>query len=484
MKKMYNGLSERLPAEKLHLLDVPQTKNKEAAKFLAREFEKIAEKFCVKASPSPQSLSGREPVSKAGTMNIGILGANVPMEDVEAGLENFGFKALYLNHCLTKSHPEDELMSVLQSSGLQEYAAAFLEQGSCPRFNDDTYKARLGQIVEDQGVVGLIVNAIKFCDFHPFDFRYFKNKFGNNFPILLIEHELTSSSKGQTMTRIEAFLESIKKRFPNEQESDAGKRACEGEYFVGIDSGSHATKLVCIDKNKNIITRQVVPTGTSVTKSAETLLKKLVDQFNIKRSDIAKVVGTGYGRSKIGGVDSVVTEISCHALGASHILGKPVTIIDIGGQDSKAIKIDANGGVVRFAMNDKCAAGTGRFLEVIADRLEMGLEEFAELSWQAKKSVAISSMCSVFAESEVISLIASGNTKEEIAKGIHKAIAERTIALARRIDGEPPYYMTGGVAKNRGLVKELENCLGTKMEVLEEPQFSGALGAAILALRG
>lgn len=140
--------------------------------------------------------------------------------------------------------------------------------------------------------------------------------------------------------------------------------------------------------------------------------------------------------------------------------------------------------MVQFAMNDKCAAGTGRFLEVMAGKLEVSIDKFAELALKASRTVLVSSMCSVFAESEVISLIAAGSSKEEIAKGIHKAIAERTASLARRINGTPPFYMAGGVAKNKCLVAELKKCLGAEIEVIEEPQFTGALGAALFALRG
>jgi len=195
------------------------------------------------------------------------------------------------------------------------------------------------------------------------------------------------------------------------------------------------------------------------------------------------LVGTGYGRDNIKGCDATVTEISCHALGAHHRLRRGATLIDVGGQDSKAIKIDEKGNVVRFAMNDKCAAGTGRFLEVMAQKLEVSLEAFSTLAMEARSSVPISSMCSVFAESEVISLIAEGKPKDGIARGVHKAIAERTTALCRRVAGEPPYYMAGGVAKNGGLVQELSRSLGSEVKVLDDPQFSGALGAAIVALR-
>ncbi len=406
-------------------------------------------------------------------MKIGILGANVPLKALEACLKKFGFEALYLNHCLVKSRPDAKLMEL--TGDLQKYAAGFLKKNSCPRTNDLDYKGELKKTIEKEGVAGLIVNAVKFCDFHHFDYKYFKENLA--IPVLIIEHELDVNSEGQVMTRLDAFFESIKRKIKVKAKAKAG------EYFVGIDSGSHATKLVCIDADKNIVARKMVPTGTSVKKSVERSLKELAED-GIVKGQIARIVATGYGRNNVEGASRIVTEISCHAAGAFHILGKPATVIDIGGQDSKAIRMSDGGKVAQFAMNDKCAAGTGRFLEVMASKMEMDLTEFAKLALKAKKSVAVSSMCSVFAESEVISLIATGSAKDEIAKGIHMAIAERTASLARRIGGEPPYYMAGGVAKNICLVRELKNCLGSEIEVIDEPQFTGALGAALFALEG
>jgi len=411
---------------------------------------------------------------------IGILGANVPMTVIEESLKKFGAEPVYLNHCLVKSYLNSDLMKTLKDDGISEYAAHFLEVNRCPRTDDETYKESIVEEIMDGGFSGIIVNVLKFCDYQPFDYHYYQRKLDSAFPMLQIEHELTSSSEGQLATRIEAFMEGIKGRLLKRKRATARNG---GRYFVGIDSGSHATKLVCIDKDYSIVAREVVPTGTSVRKSAEDLLERLKSGNQVEMNDVGRVVATGYGRNKIEIADDIITEISCHGLGVHHLLGKAGTIIDIGGQDSKAIKIDGRGAVIRFAMNDKCAAGTGRFLEVMANKLEMSLDDFSLLALKAKKHVAISSMCSVFAESEVISLIASGCSKEEIAKGIHRSIAERTIALAKRIDGEPPYYMAGGVAQNAGLVQELEESLGETLKVIDYPQFSGALGAAIMALR-
>lgn len=485
MKKLYNALKQKLPGEKLHFFDMPRCKDGNAAKFLAAEMKKVVDlsAFAI-SNPAPTGGVGRGQEGSDSPKlapKLAVLGSNVPLKIFRTCAEKFGFEITLLNHCLSKARPDEKLLWMLQNNDLAGYAGAFLEKNSCPRTNDDRYKETLVKQVREGKFKGMIINTLKFCDFQPFDYIWFKNALEDDLPMLMIEHELTTDNEGQIMTRLEAFFENIQKKLGLQKKRQPGNS---GRFYVGIDSGSHATKLVCVDGEENLIASLVVNTGTSVKKSVEKLLEQLKTEYKITKKDIGRMVATGYGRNNITDADDVVTEISCHARGAYHLTRKGGTIIDIGGQDSKAIRLDDKGGVARFAMNDKCAAGTGRFLEVMAAKLEMSLEEFASLAQKASRSVPISSMCSVFAESEVISLIASGVTKESIAKGIHKSIAERTIALAKRIEGAPPYFMTGGVAKNKGLVGELEECLGHKLDIVENPQFSGALGAALIALRG
>jgi predicted CoA-substrate-specific enzyme activase len=194
------------------------------------------------------------------------------------------------------------------------------------------------------------------------------------------------------------------------------------------------------------------------------------------------VVATGYGRDHIAGGNASVTEITCHARGAHHLLPEARTIIDIGGQDSKVIRLDENGRVVNFVMNDKCAAGTGRFLELMARTLEMTLPEMSEKGRRWNKTVTISSMCTVFAESEVVSLIAGNTDPADIIHGLNMAVANKTAALVMRLGGQPAYVMTGGVAMNRGVVEALEDKLKAEIIVPREAQLCGALGAALFAL--
>ena len=216
--------------------------------------------------------------------------------------------------------------------------------------------------------------------------------------------------------------------------------------------------------------------------SADRILNDILGKAELERKDLSNIVSTGYGRVSISFADSNVTEISCHGKGAHYLNPDIRTILDIGGQDSKAIRLNENGDVTDFVMNDKCAAGTGRFLEMMARSLEISIDELGPVSLQSKENIEISSMCSVFAESEVISLIAQNKEIADIAHGIHKAIAGKAMSLLKRVGLNPGYMMTGGVAKNPGVVAVLEEQLGEKLHIYEEPEIVGALGAALYGL--
>jgi predicted CoA-substrate-specific enzyme activase len=255
-----------------------------------------------------------------------------------------------------------------------------------------------------------------------------------------------------------------------------------GMLFAGIDVGSLSTDAVIIDQEGTIRGSSVVLTGASSKKAARKAFDEALAMADASPEDIQFIVSTGYGREIVPFAHHQVTEITCHGKGAHALFPETRTIIDIGGQDSKAIRIGKNGKVMDFAMNDKCAAGTGRFLEVMARTLELDLEDMGPRSLQAKNSVSISSMCTVFAESEVVSRIADGNAIEDIIRGIHNSIADRVIALMKRVGVQEQVTMTGGVAKNVGVVAALSSKLDTKLNIAEEPQIVGALGAALLAL--
>ncbi len=256
----------------------------------------------------------------------------------------------------------------------------------------------------------------------------------------------------------------------------------EKTYYAGIDIGSLSAETVIIDSDKNIILYNIYPTGANSEAAGKLSFNQALSQAGLVRENIKTIVATGYGRISVPFADKKVTEISCHGRGAQHLFPQTGAIIDIGGQDSKGIQVDKNGKVSDFCMNDKCAAGTGRFLEVMARTLELKLSELGEYSLKSKEKIAISSMCTVFAESEVVSLIAQGKAKEDIVKGLHTAIGTRVFNMVKRMINGGQVTMTGGVAKNAGMVKVLEEKLGMKLNIPEEPQIVGALGAAIFAL--
>lgn len=249
---------------------------------------------------------------------------------------------------------------------------------------------------------------------------------------------------------------------------------------VGIDIGSLSAEAVVI-KDGEMVGYSILPTGADSRQAAERALTLALARAEESPEAVVCAVATGYGRMNVPFADLQVTEITCHARGAFQLYPDTRTVIDIGGQDSKVIRLDASGVVADFAMNDKCAAGTGRFLEVMARALETEVEALSDLAAGAARAARISSLCTVFAESEVVALIGQGKPREEIARGLLESVAERTAALVSRVGLEPPVLMTGGVAKNAGVVRALSERLGVKVAVPPEPQIVGALGAALIA---
>jgi (R)-2-hydroxyacyl-CoA dehydratese activating ATPase len=249
---------------------------------------------------------------------------------------------------------------------------------------------------------------------------------------------------------------------------------------VGIDIGSITAKAAILREDELLGTK-VIFTGYNAEAAGRRVFEELLAELGLAPTAVLRIVSTGYGRKSVTMADRAVTEIMCHAAGARYLDPSIRSLIDIGGQDSKAVVMDENGRVINFTMNDKCAAGTGRFLEVMARALEADLDEFGALSLRAERPAKISSLCTVFAESEVISLIAKGETRENIIAGIHEAIASRVSAMANRIGLITPILMTGGVARNIGVVRALEKVIGMPVAVSPQAQVAGAIGAACLA---
>lgn len=253
---------------------------------------------------------------------------------------------------------------------------------------------------------------------------------------------------------------------------------------AGVDVGSTQTKAVVMAENggREILARALVDTGANVRKAAENAFGTACRSAGIATAEVGFVVGTGYGRYNISFGNAQMTEISCHARGAHFVYPSTRTVIDMGGQDSKAISVGTDGQVMDFVMNDKCAAGTGRFLANAADVMGIGLDEIGPLSLQASRPVRITTVCTVFVESDILSYLAQGKKGADILGGVHLAIAKRTLSLARRVPIEPRITMTGGVARNTGMVRALEEVLGTTMQISPDAHFMGAIGAAVFAL--
>jgi predicted CoA-substrate-specific enzyme activase len=255
-------------------------------------------------------------------------------------------------------------------------------------------------------------------------------------------------------------------------------------YYLGVDLGSLSCDAVLIGDNGSVLASAVVPTGAKNREAIARATHDVLNEAGISETDLSATVSTGYGRERVEGRLAAVTEITCHARGIHEVLRGTEVLIDIGGQDSKAVRLDEDGRVVEFAMNDKCAAGTGRFLEAMARALQVDIDELGELDRGATGNLTLSSMCTVFAESEVVSLIADGVAVNEIAGGLSRAIASRVAALVRRICPEVAglsVAMSGGVAYNKGVVRAVGAALQTNVVVPPKPDTVGAFGASLIA---
>jgi predicted CoA-substrate-specific enzyme activase len=257
-------------------------------------------------------------------------------------------------------------------------------------------------------------------------------------------------------------------------------------YFAGIDIGSTAIKIVVIDADRQIVGNKTAATGALVFKNAQTAFLNLLRDIGLERRHIRYLTTTGYGRKLFPDADETISEITANAIGAKEV-GKPFgtirTIINIGGQDSKGISLDEHGNVTNFAMNDRCAAGTGRFLDMAARNLEIDVADLGPFHFNSRGTpAAVNATCAVFAESEIIGLLGNGHEREQIVQGIHFSIAKRTIRLVKRVGVEELIYFDGGPALNKGLVAAIEDELGRRLVIPAIPQITTAYGAAILGL--
>ncbi len=253
-------------------------------------------------------------------------------------------------------------------------------------------------------------------------------------------------------------------------------------HAAGVDVGSTQTKAVIIDENRVVVGRSLTDTGANVLQAAENAYAVALEASGVEERQVEWIIGTGYGRYRVTFGNAQVTEISCHGRGAAHLFPGTRTVVDMGGQDTKAIRVNDNGEILDFCMNDKCAAGTGRFLGAAAAALDIPLDKLGPTALESERPVRISTTCTVFAESEVLSWLGKGKKIEDILWGVHTSIASRSAGLLRRVGLEDEMTFTGGVSRNPAMVRALEERLGKKLNSSEESHYCGALGAALFAL--
>lgn len=485
IKRLYDVLKEQCPNKFIYILDVPRKVNEYSVTLYEKrilEMVKAYEDFSGKNFDEnkvkeviKKEIILKEKDKDNSKLKIGILGARAN-DSIISIIENSNAKVSFNLTCTGI----DRKFDIRNDDILDSYVSSLLNQIPCMRMkeaeNRDKYVQRL-----EEDIDGIIYHTVQFCDNYSYEYTWLKEK--KNTPMLLLETDCTKQSGGQIRTRIEAFLESLAvSKGVTKDVSKVNNKKSRDIYVLGVDSGSTSTNAVIMNQDKEIVSYEVIRTGAKSIESAQKILDEILQKSNLRREDISLIVSTGYGRVSIPYADEAVTEISCHGKGAHYFNPKIRTILDIGGQDSKAIKLNENGEVEDFAMNDKCAAGTGRFLEMMARTLEIDISELGPISLKWNEDVEITSMCSVFAESEVISLIAQNKEKSDIAHGVHKAIASKGYSLLKRVGLKGDYMMTGGVAKNPGVVKAVEEKIKDKLYICDEPEIVGATGAALYAL--
>ena len=484
LRRSYDVLQYETRQSFLHLMDLPHEDGPCAKDRLKEELIRLAKAYGGYRGAAFQRdvflqacQSGAEALPD--TPFLAVLGARVSPPLLGLIQEQMALPVLNLtcsgNRNLEAPPPQAEALEFDEL--MAWYAGALLRMVPCMRMAGVAGRRAL---TEHPQLKGIIYNTVKFCDFYGFDYASLKQQ--TTAPILKIESDYMPQPSGQLSTRLEAFSESLVPQASNGRNDMRDTAPPSGGLYAGIDSGSTTTNMVVLNAQKKILATAIVRTGAKAQNGAQAALEAVCEQLSVKPEAFAAILATGYGRSNIPFATDAKTEITCHARGAFFLNPGVRTIVDIGGQDSKVICLDETGAVTNFIMNDKCAAGTGRFLEMMARTLELDLPQMSRQGLTWKKDLTISSMCTVFAESEVISLIADNHSDNDIIHGLNKSIAAKTASMVSRAKGQAPYMMTGGVARNKGVVKELESRLGQPLLITENPDLCGALGAALFAL--
>lgn len=496
MRRIYDVLEAEQCLDFLFLVDLPHLTGPAERHRLEAELRRLAsawEGFTGASFDVGRALASFEPPVARQDARVTLLGAHGPDSLLEAAAEAFDVPVENLTCTGGRrvASPPARLGRVPQQrpcheacdaqapgpdpmdSFVQWYAGALLDQVPCLRMAD---VERRSEQIGTAGQRGIVYHTMKFCDYYGFE--YLSVSADSPVPMLKVETDGTRQSAGQLSTRLKAFDETLV-GMTDQMRFSAGNGPV---YVMGVDSGSTSTDAVVVDGEGTVVASVILPTGSKATESARKAIDQVLEKAGISRDQVTLAVATGYGRDSIPDMDTSITEITCHARGAHDLAPEAMTIVDIGGQDSKVIKLDRDGGVVNFVMNDKCAAGTGRFLEMMARTMELPLDEFCRQGLEWKKDVKISSMCTVFAESEVVSLVADDTPVPDIIHGLDQSVASKIRSLAKRVKAEPPYLMTGGVANNEGVVAAIGEALGAPVTTSEDSQLCGALGAALLGL--
>lgn len=496
MRRVYDVLDAEQCLDFLFMVDLPHLTGPAERARLASELERLTEaweRYSGEAFDVGAALSSFEPPVARQDARVTLLGAHGPESLLKAAESAFDLPVENLTCTGGRrvASPPASLGRAIREEACREncdastpapdpkeafigwYAGALLDQTPCLRMADISGRQNL---IGTPGQRGVIYHTMKFCDYYGFE--YLMASQDAVVPMIKVETDGTRQSAGQLSTRLKAFDETLV-GMTDTLKFDKGTGPI---YVLGVDSGSTSTDAVIVDKDGTPVATVILPTGAKATESAQRAIDSVLEKAGLTRDQITLAVATGYGRDSIPTMDTSITEITCHARGAHALCPEAMTIVDIGGQDSKVIKLDEDGNVVNFVMNDKCAAGTGRFLEMIARTMELPLDEFCTqgLSW--KHDVKISSMCTVFAESEVVSLVADDTPVPDIIHGLDRSVASKITSLAKRVKAEPPYLMTGGVANNEGVVTAIGEALGAPVATSEDSQLCGALGAALLGL--
>jgi predicted CoA-substrate-specific enzyme activase len=426
-------------------------------------------------------------------VKIAVIGSPIPGDMHLSIVEEAGFDIVTHDSCLNERwDPQPAPGSDGNSDPFTYLARRYLDKVSCPRMqNRHTFLDSIIREYRAGRIRGIIHFRMPFCDLHGFDYARLLAETGGEH-IIQIETDGSRQSEGQVATRVQAFYELLTgesdpagvarsdRKSETHASSGAVREDSEAPVYCGIDVGSATVDGVLIEDGGSIISSGIKKTGPGAEKTAYALFHEMLADAGLSEQQVGCITATGYGREAITFAHHIVTEITCHARGALQLMPAVRFVIDIGGQDSKVIRINRQGKVDSFQMNDKCAAGTGRFLDVMAGALEMSLDEINRYGTQEGETAAISSVCTVFAESEVVNLIARGVAAPDITRGIFAAIARRIAGMVRRVGLIEPVMMTGGGSLNRGLVKNMEDQLEVSIHVPEIPQLVGALGAAIL----